>query len=55
MNSIHSKRILGKLTLLVISFAVFLVLGEQLLCQTYPVDTGTSFQYRIPIQFSDGF
>ena len=48
MNRVRRRRILGELTLLVISLAIPLFLAEIILRQVFPIDTGTPFLYRIP-------
>ncbi len=49
MNRVRSRRILGPLTLLVISLAIPLFLAEIILRQVFPIGTGRPFLYhRIP-------
>ncbi|MHC4455101.1 MAG: SGNH/GDSL hydrolase family protein, partial [Planctomycetota bacterium] len=48
MKRVRSKRILGNLTLVVLSLAISFFLAEILLRHVFPIDTGTSHQHRIP-------
>lgn len=48
MNIVQRKRFFGNLTLAIISLILILLFAELLLRKIIPVDTGTSFMYRIP-------